>query len=47
MANRTINTSGMMENVNKYVKKIIANKRTVVDVIKANTISSAKQSLKK
>jgi len=46
MADRIINTEGMMEKVNVYVKKIIANPITIVDEININTIASIKQRLK-
>ena len=46
MANRIINTEGMMDKVNIYVKKIIAKPITIVNKININTIASIKQRLK-
>lgn len=43
---RKIIYSEMNKNVSKYVNKIISNKRTIVDIIKIDTIASAKQKLK-
>jgi len=46
MADRIINTEGMMGKVNFYAKKIIAKPITIVDKINLNSISSIKQRLK-
>ena len=47
MDKKTINTKGMMENVDKYVKKVIAMPIYYVDKINVNSILSVKQRLRK